>query len=281
MIAFVGDEIARIFRRRRKSDGGQVLFRFLQRGIERRRVALVGLVDRRRHDHARVEIDRMFGLVGKMRRAVLHLGDLRVRIGLARPIFVRQLLAFALAVEPDQVVDRRRLDTALLGHPRQHLAIALAIVAAHDRPQRGVGLHRRAVDADPLAFHQTMLGDELQDEGEHLLVHFVRQTAARLRQPGMIGNLVALAEPKEISQRSRIRAAPDNAALAVEPFEITDHVHAEITARRQRSERPSSAHNTACRSPRRKRRSRLQPKASGDRRKTRGLANAASPPNSS
>ena len=121
-------------------------------------------MDRRRHDHARVEIDRMFGLVGKMRRAVLHLGDLGVRIGLARPIFVRQLLAFALAVEPDQVVDRRRLDAALLGHPRQHLAIGLAIVAAHDRPQRGVGLHRRAIDANALALHQTALGDELQDE---------------------------------------------------------------------------------------------------------------------
>src|SRR5208283_5143547 len=56
--------------------------------------------------------------------------------GLARPIVVRQLLAFALAVEPDQVVDRRRLDAALIGHPRQHLAIGLATVAAHNRPQR-------------------------------------------------------------------------------------------------------------------------------------------------
>ena len=94
--------------------------------------------------------------------------------GLARPIFVRELLALALTVEPDQVVDRRRLDTAFLGHPSQHLAIAFAIVTAHDRPQRRVGFHRRPVDADPLALHQTMLGDELQDEGEHLLVRFVR-----------------------------------------------------------------------------------------------------------
>ena len=44
----------------------------------------------------------MFGLVGKMRRTVLHPGDLRVRIRLARPIIVRQLLTFALAVKPDQ-----------------------------------------------------------------------------------------------------------------------------------------------------------------------------------
>ena len=56
----------------------------------------------------------MFGLIGKMRRAVLHPGDLGVWIGLARPIFVRQLLAFALAVEPDQVVDRRLIDAVSL-----------------------------------------------------------------------------------------------------------------------------------------------------------------------
>jgi hypothetical protein len=158
-------------------------------------------MDRRRHDHARVEIDSMFGLVGKMRRAVLHLGDLRFRIGLARPIFVRELLALSLAVKPDQVVDRRRLDPAFLRHPRQHLAIALAIVAAHDRPQRGVGLHRRAIDANALAFHQPALGDQHQDEREYLLMHFVRQAAACLRQPRMIGNRVTLAKSQKITQR--------------------------------------------------------------------------------
>ena len=43
-----------------------------------------------------------------------------------------------------EVANRRRLDPALLGHPRQHLTIGLAIVAAHDRPQRGVGLANNA-----------------------------------------------------------------------------------------------------------------------------------------
>ena len=83
--------------------------RFPERGFECRRVALVGLVDRGRHDHTRVEIDRMFGLVGEMRRAVLHLGDLCVGIGLARPVLVRQLLALALAIKTNEVVSRRRL----------------------------------------------------------------------------------------------------------------------------------------------------------------------------
>ena len=148
MVAFVGDEIAGFLWRRSKTHGGKILLRLFQCGIERRRVALVGPMDRRRPDHTRVEIDCMFGLVGEMRRAVLHLGDLCVGIGLARPVLVRQLLALALPIKTNEVVSRRRLDPALLGHPRQHLAIGLAAVAPHDCPQRGVGFHRRTIDAD-------------------------------------------------------------------------------------------------------------------------------------
>jgi hypothetical protein len=90
-------------------------------------VTFVGAMDRRRHNDARIEINRVLRFVREMRRAVLHLGDLRVRIGLARPNLVRQLLAFALAVKLDEVVDRRHLDAALLSHPRQHLAIGQTV----------------------------------------------------------------------------------------------------------------------------------------------------------
>src|SRR3984893_754369 len=233
MIALVRHEIARIFGRRREANCSEVLSRRRKRWVERRRVAFVGAVDRRRHNDARVEINRVLRFVREMRLAVLHLGDLRVRIGLARPILVRQPLAFALAVKLDEVIDRRRLDAALLRHPRQHLAIGLATVV-HDRPQRGVGLHRRSVDADPLALHETALGNELQNEFEHLLVNFIWQSAACLRQSGMVGNLVSAPKSQEIPKRPCIRAEPDNAALAGETFEIANHMHAEIAARRQR-----------------------------------------------
>ena len=176
----------------------------------------------------------MLGLVGQMRRPVLHPGDLRLRVGRALPVGVRQRLALALAVEARQVFGARRGDPALFRHPRQHLAIALAVVAPHDRAQRRVGLHRRAVDADPLALHQAVLGDQLQHPAEHLLMRLVRQTRARARQPRMIGNLVAVRQPQEIAQRERVRATPRNAALAVDPLEIADHVHAEVPPRRQR-----------------------------------------------
>ena len=156
-------------------------------------------MDRRGHDDARVEIDRVLRLVGQMRRSVLHLGDPGVRVGRVFPVGVRQRLALALAVEARQVFGRRRLDPALVRHPRQHLAIALAIVAANDRAKRRVGLHGRAVDAEPLPLHKTALGHELQDPAEHLLVRLMRKTRARARQPRTIGNPLDVRQPQEIA----------------------------------------------------------------------------------
>ena len=84
---------------------------------------------------------------------------------------------------------------------RQHLTIGLATVATHDRPQCSGGLHRRSIDADPLALHETALGNKLQNEFEHLLVNFIGQSAACLRQPGMVGNLVPAPKSQEIPKR--------------------------------------------------------------------------------
>src|SRR5450631_1520244 len=50
----------------------------------------------------------------------------------------------------------------------------------------------------------------------------------------MIGNFFPMRQPQKLPQRQRIRTAPDDASLAVYPFEITDHVHAKIAPRRQR-----------------------------------------------
>jgi hypothetical protein len=117
---------------------------------------------------------------------------------------------------------------------RQHLAIGLATVTTHDGSQRRVGFHRRAVDADPLALHKTVLGDKVQNPAEDFLMYPVRQPRARLRQPGVIGNLVPVRKPQEIPQRKGIRTPPSDATLAVDPLEIADHVHPEIPSRRQR-----------------------------------------------
>ncbi len=63
-----------------------------QRLDARRRVAVVGILHRHADDRAGLQVDRMLGLVGQMRAAVLHLGDLRVGIVRMRPVVVRALL---------------------------------------------------------------------------------------------------------------------------------------------------------------------------------------------
>ena len=181
-----------------------------------------------------------------MRRCVLHLGDPGVTVGRALPVGVRQRLALALPVEARQVLGARRIDAALFRHPRQHRAIALAAVAPHDRAQSGVGFHRRAVDADPLALHQAALGHELQHPAEHRLVRLVRQTRARARQPRMIGHLVAVRQPQEIAQRERVRATPRDAPLAVDGPRSSRSCACGNTVPAEATARPSAARNTAC-----------------------------------
>src|SRR3546814_14659582 len=106
------------------------------------------------------------------------------------------------------------------------------MVTPYDGTQRGVRLHGRAIDADPLAFHQIVPGDEGQYPAEDLVMYLVRQAAPRLRQPAMIRDLVAARQSQELPQRQRIRTAPHNPAIAVEALEKADQHHAEIAPRR-------------------------------------------------
>jgi hypothetical protein len=78
-------------------------------------------------------------------------------------------------------------------------AIGLAVLPAHDGAQGGVGLHGRAVDADALAFDQPLLGNELQDPAEDLLVGLEREAASGFRQPGVIGNPLTGAQAEKVA----------------------------------------------------------------------------------
>ena len=75
VIPLVGDDDAGRILARRQSDLVEVARGGVQRPQKRRRIAFVGRMDRRRHDDAGVEIDRVLRLVSQMRRSVLHLGD--------------------------------------------------------------------------------------------------------------------------------------------------------------------------------------------------------------
>ena len=150
------------------------------------------------------------------------------------PLRVQQCLALAAAIEPDQVLDGRRLNPARRGHALQHLVVGLAIGAPRNRAQGGVGLHRRGVRADPFALDQPMLGQALQHPGEDLIVHLKRQARAGTAQPGLVRHRLALAKTQEHSQRETVGTAPLQPAFAVDPFEIAHQQHTEVAPRRQR-----------------------------------------------
>jgi hypothetical protein len=54
----------------------------------------------------------------------------------------------------------------------------------------------------------------------------------------MVGHLLGGAQAQELAQGQAVRAAPLEPALAVDPLEVADQVHAEVAARRQRRPAP-------------------------------------------
>ena len=178
MITFVGDTFSRVLRRRCRIHRLEVCLGLRQGLGKRRGVALIGRVQFGRHHRARVQIHRVLGLVGQMRRAILHLGDLGLGVALRNPIRVGKLLALALVLQTRQVLGRGCLDAAFPGQALQHLPVTFAVVAPHDVPQRRVGLHGRGIDADALALDQPRLGDQHQNPVEDRRVDFMGQARA-------------------------------------------------------------------------------------------------------
>ena len=108
-----------------------------------RRVARTRVLHRHAHDGACFQVDRMLGGVRQMRAAVLHLGDLRVRIVRVGPVRVRALL-LAGPVEPGQLAPRRSRSHGGGGHragriESQHKPPLAKINSGRDNPSFRVG----------------------------------------------------------------------------------------------------------------------------------------------
>ena len=144
----------------------QVLSRRRQGLRDGRRVALVGALHRHADDGAGVQVDRVLGLVGQMRPAILHLRDAGLGVVRVPPLAVPALLR-PLPIEPRQGRPRGRLDARGLRQLRQERLIRLPRIAPHDAPQRRVRLERRGIDPDRLPLAQLRRGQHLHDPREH------------------------------------------------------------------------------------------------------------------
>ena len=170
---------------------------------DRRRVALVGALQRDGDNGAGVQVDRMLGFVGQMRPAVFHLRDLRIGVVRVGPLLVRRLL-LALLVHPCQVLARRGLDPRGRGEPGQKRLIALAGVAPHDAAHRGVRLERGGIDRHGLPLEQSRLDESLLHPREDGAVRLDIDQAPRPRDRRMIGRGVLLRTANESVARHAI-----------------------------------------------------------------------------
>ena len=115
-------------------------------------------MDRRGHDDAGVEIDRVLRLVGQMRRSVLHLGDPGVRVGRTLPVGVRQRARETDVIERDG----KKIPVPRYGDGRgddclEGEVAAPATMIAHEHQKDAVAPDPESVAPDVLAEHAPTL----------------------------------------------------------------------------------------------------------------------------
>ena len=171
-------------------------------------------------------------VVRQMRAAVLHLGDLRVRIVRVGPVRVRALL-LAGPVEPGQLGARRRREAGRLGQPGQKCVVALARIPPHDAPHRRIGFQRRGIDAHRAPHHQRGVGQSLQHPGKHRLVGLEVNQATGARQRRVIRRGLVEGEVQKRANAQRVGGAPRDRSFRVQTLKVAEQQQPEIAARRQ------------------------------------------------
>lgn len=202
MVPLVGDDLFdhddRVLAHR--SRGFELLGGLGKRLLNRRRVAAVRTWHGDADDRAGVEIDGVFGLVRRMRSAVLHSRDLGVRSCGWVQSCIRALL-LPLPIDPSKSarVGVPSADPGRFCERRQELFIALAAIASHDAPQRRVRIQRGRVDACPLAFDQAGCTETLTDPCKHGPMRFERDEAARPRNCRVVRRRLVQPDSQEIA----------------------------------------------------------------------------------
>ena len=216
----------------RSITASKLRLRLGQRLRNRRRVAFVRSLNRDCNQGARIQVDRMLGLVGQMRATVLHLRDLRVGIGRARPVLVRGLVA-TTAIQPRQRGPRRSPDPGLLRQPRQEFVVLLSRVAPHDATHGGIRLQRGRVDAYRLALQQMLPGENCLHPREDLAVRLHVDQPARARDRRVVRRRLAQAKSEKAPNRQRIRGTPGDPPFRVQSLEVPEQQEPEVTSGRQ------------------------------------------------
>src|SRR5277367_1668527 len=182
---------------------------------------------------ARVQIDRVLGLVRQVRAPVLHLRDPRILVLRALPLLVRGAL-LALAVQPRQVFAGRRREAGSLRQSAQKLLVTLPRLAPHDRTHGRVGFQGRRIDGNPLTFEQPAISQYAQHPAEDFPMRVQIDQPPGARNRRVIRRVLVQTNAHKTPQCQRIRQPPGNAALRPYALEIPDQQRTEIDPRPQR-----------------------------------------------
>ena len=195
-------------------------FNLLGRGRQRLRqgrgIAGGGLMHGHRDDGAGLQIDPVLGLVRQVRAPVFHLRDARIRVVRMLPVAGAALLRPG-AIDPDQILARRRRDARRLREARQEFLVRLARVAPHNAAQRSIRFERRRIDPDRLAIDQARVGDPLQYLREDRLMRLEIDQPAGAGDHRMIRRTLVQLQPEETAHAQRIGRAPRDRALESRP----------------------------------------------------------------
>lgn len=105
-----------------------------------------------------------------------------------------------------------------------------ARVTKNDALHGSIGFQGCRIDSHCFAFEQLLLLSKRQDLDKHLIMHLQRKSSADVIQRRMIGRRLTDSNPQEPTDRKRITAAPRDATLRANAFEVTDQQYPEVNA---------------------------------------------------
>ncbi len=192
--------------------------RFNERLLDRRRIALVGSLNRDANHRSGFQIHGVFGLVSQMRAAVLHLGDAGVRILRVLPVIVGTLLR-PLAIYARQILPGRCLNTRFLCQFRQVGLVTVSGIPPYNAAQSRVGFQSGRIHPEGLALHQVRLSEPAQDPGKDCAMRLHIHAPSRAGDRRMIRRILAPLESQEPAQAQRIGSTPGDSSLRIQSLE--------------------------------------------------------------
>src|ERR1035437_5116257 len=193
-------------------------------------ILLIGLMtqsDLRLQNRTGIQVHGMLRFVDHIGGPGLGLPNLGVRIMRIDPLLIAHLFG-PFAVKLPNRLGILGINAVLGSQAPDILPIRVFSVEVDEALERGIGLDDRSIDADVLAYEQTMLVQGAEDKDKDFVINLLTKPLADDRQSGMIRGPLGQIVAEESANRDGIAATLGDTPFAGDVFEETDHEHFEI-----------------------------------------------------